>query len=88
MQAPIPTPLAIASSDIEGLARQCVERALAARQSVTELTADEVSAVSGGALLISGGFPWGVLPFYKMSSILTIPTSGLSVPDAGGMARF
>lgn len=50
-------PARITSLDIESVARQGVERALAARQAMAELTPEEAQAVGGGALSLKLAIP-------------------------------
>lgn len=54
-------PARITCEDLEAIARQGVERALAARQGVVELTPEQAQEVGGAIFLkppiINGGFP-------------------------------
>lgn len=44
-------PMRVSSEDLEGIAREGVERALAARQRMSELTSEQLAQISGGAML-------------------------------------
>ena len=74
----------ITATDIEALASKSRERALAARQAATELSAEQIAAVGGGALgagnYYDRPFPRGVLPYLKMTDILTSPVDHMTVP--------
>ena len=48
-------PLCIRQADIENLARQGVERALAARQCAAELAPEQLDSVGGGMVDVSAG---------------------------------
>lgn len=54
-------PVCIQAGDIAALAQQGVDRALAARQAMTELSAQQAEEVGGGLYrpgpIIAGGFP-------------------------------
>jgi hypothetical protein len=50
-------PACITSLDIESVAREGVERALAARQAMAELSPEEAQAVGGGALSLKLAYP-------------------------------
>lgn len=77
-------PVAIQSADITELARLGRERALAARQAVAELTPEQAAAVGGGAIYLTDSFPWGVLPFVKVSDMFKNPAD--HTLDAGALA--
>ncbi|MBX3678736.1 hypothetical protein [Cognatazoarcus halotolerans] len=50
-------PQSITANDLETLARQGLDRALAARQKMNELSAAELDRVSGGAVLSKLSYP-------------------------------
>lgn len=83
----------IKAADIAALAGESRARALAAREAATELTAEQVDAVSGGAAgietIYDRPFPWGVLPFWKMADVINSPTDRMTIPaDIGSVKGF
>jgi len=69
----------VCAGDIEALARQGVERAVAAREAFVELTAEQAGAVGGGALLsywIAGGRPYDLYGFGGLTADLGGMTYG------------
>ena len=61
-------PVSIQADDIAALAQQGLERALAARQTMNELSEEQAKDVGGGAFVLSkaiiAGGPWGPYPGY------------------------
>lgn len=88
MKTQLHAPLAVGASDVTELARQCRERALAAREAATELSPEQAAAVGGG-LLIDGPFPWGVLPYLRLADMFTSPaTDGALTKDIAAGQSF
>lgn len=74
-------PQRITAKDLEALARQGRERAMAARQSMSELTAEELAEVSGGAVLSKLAFPIIAGGIFGPIDILNTPLGGqMTVP--------
>ncbi|EHR72597.1 hypothetical protein BurJ1DRAFT_3794 [Burkholderiales bacterium JOSHI_001] len=64
------------AADLKSLAAQGVARALEARAGLTELSADQVQQVSGGATTLYIPFKYGVWPdpiWQRPGGIVTLP---------------
>ncbi len=70
-------PACIEAEDIAGLAKEAVGRALAARQIMTELSAEQAGAVGGGAFLLA--------PIIAGGPIIRSLSAGLAVPSVPSM---
>ena len=67
-------PASIQAGDIAALARQGLERALAARESMTELSAEQAGDVGGG-LYLSPSIYGGILASRYLGGTYTVPSA-------------
>jgi hypothetical protein len=75
-------PACITACDIEALARQGVERAVAARAAVTELTPEQAGEVGGGFSLLAGPIIYGGL------RDIVLARDGLDIGQMGDMQQM